>query len=251
MGHGPSREFAEQFDPLERVGVIVTDRLNRYDPARAGERVVFTDADGKPRTIRTGASRFGEQFPVLSDDEVGTPLIVCRLRRIKGPGARQQIPRIRDGRDRNDPFDGGQQADPGLLGNTLAVMLEIALDAQAVGHSPVRSHAGKVSVSAHVTNTVFQMCVGHIDAQSSLFFGQEAATEIDGRAKLPKRVAGYSEGRDIEVARPLGHLVDDAGRTGNAEHQCVGAFERLDALLVFVGGGNDAGDRQSTIQTVV
>ena len=251
VGKDPGRELAEQFGPLELVDVGVGDRLNGHNPARPGNRIVFTDANREPRTTRVGAANFGQHPPVLRDDEVGTALSVGRVRRIKAPGARQQISRIGNRRDRNDPFDGRQQADPGLLWKALAVMLEIALEAQAVVHFQVRSHTFKVSVSAQAVNTVFQMRVRRIDADAKLFIGKETATDVECRAVLSEQVAGHSEGRYIVVGCALGDFVDDAGRTGNAEHQCVGPFQRFDALLVLVGGRNHAGDRQPSIETIV
>ena len=72
----------------------------------------------------------------------------------------------------------------------LAVMLQIALEAQSVVHSPVGSHAFEVSVSAHMTNTVFQMRIRCVDAEANLFFRAKSSTEIERRAVLPECVAG-------------------------------------------------------------
>ena len=53
------------------------------------------------------------------------------------------------------------------------------------------------------------------------------------------------------VDRPFGDQIDNASRTGDTEHQRVGAFQRFDAFLVFVGNRNDAGDRQASIESVI
>ena len=65
--------------------------------------------------------------------------------------------------DRNDPVDCRKQADPGLFGDMLAVMLQVTLEAQSVGDSPVGSHAFEVAVAAHIVNAVFQVGIRRVD----------------------------------------------------------------------------------------
>src|SRR6202030_2531759 len=97
---------------------------------------------------------------------------------IDAPGSRQKISGVRDRSDRNDAVDRRRQADTGLLRDMLAVMLQVALEAQPVVHSPVGSHAFEVSVSAHIADTVFQMRIRRVDAQANLFFRAKSPTEI-------------------------------------------------------------------------
>ena len=58
-------------------------------------------------------------------------------------------------------------------------------------------------------------------------------------------------GGDVTIGGPLGDQIDNAGGTGDPEHQRVGAFQGLESFLVFSWNRHHTGDRQAAVQTVI
>src|SRR5207244_4271065 len=162
----------------------------------------------------------------------------------------KEVARIRDRRDGDLSVDGVEQADPCLFGDVLAVVLEIALESEAIG-PVVEAGAGELAVAAEPVHAVLESRRRAVEAQAQLPFVTVAPADIERATELAKVADRAAEAGDVVLAGALRDHVDDARRARHAELERVGALQRLEARLVLVGHGDDAGDRYAPVEAIV
>src|SRR5439155_10289142 len=120
---------------------------------------------------------------VVGDEVVRAQMRVGGLGRVDGPRPRKEIAWIGYGRDGNPAVDGIEQADSCLLGHVLAVVLEVALDGEAI-QVVVEAGAGELAVTAEPAHAVLERRRRTVDAHAQLSFVAKAAADIHRAAEL-------------------------------------------------------------------
>ncbi len=247
----PGVEVPERLEARERVLVFLLRGVDGDDAVGAGIDVVAADAHREALAVAVGAPGLGEHLPVIVHDVVEADLLVLGVRRIEVPRARQQVARIRHRRDRNDAVHGRQQAHAALLDRDSRDVLDVGLHGQAIRDAHVEAGAREFRVAGGVVDAVLGLRVGRVNAQPDFPLGPEAAADVERAADLAEGVAGHRDARHVDLARALGDEVDDARGARHAEHERVGALQRLDALLVLGGYRDHADGRQAAVQAIV
>src|SRR5258706_10438694 len=249
--HEPGVEPAERLDAREGVLVFLPRRVDREHAPRARDDVVAADAHGEARAVAVGAPGFAGTLPLVVDGVVGPDLLVGGVRRIAVPRPGEQVARIRHRSDRDHTVDGRQQAHPALLDRDPRDVFVVALDREPVVDLVVESEARELGLPAGLADPVLGVRLRSVDAAANFALGAKPAADVEGAAILPQRVARHREAGHVDLAGALGDEVDDARGARHAEHERVGALQRLDALLVLGRHGDHADGGKAAVQPVV
>src|SRR5205823_13922042 len=143
-----------------------------------------------------------------------------------------------------------EKGDARLLGDVLAVVLEVALEGEPVARAVIEAGAAELAVSIHATDAVFELGRRGVEAHAEFLAVSEAMADVHGAAVLAEVAAGAADTEDVLLACAFRDHVDDARRARDSVLQRVGSLERLQAGLVLDRHGDDARDGHASIETV-
>src|SRR5438445_7407558 len=129
-----------------------------------------------------------------------------------------------------------------MLFRSLAVVLEIALESEAIG-PVVEAGAGELAVAAEPVHAVLEPRRRAVEAQAQLPFVAVAPADVERATELAKVADRAAEAGDVVLAGALRDHVDDARRARHAELERVGALQSFEKRLFLVVQGVVAGVR--------